>query len=242
MKVTVWNENGHERFEEDIRALYPEGMHGCIANFLREAGHDVTTATLDMPEIGLPDEVLDNTDVLVWWSHGMIEDVPNEKVEKIYNRVIQDGMGLIVLHSGHASKIFRKLMGCSSDMLKWRVVYPPDTNDKEIVWVVDQSHPIAQGIDEKIILETEEMYGEPTLFPPPDELVFLSWFSGGEVFRSGCTYKRGRGKIFYFRPGHESCPTFYDKNIQKVLTNAVEWAYTPPAKPYRYGWVEPTVK
>ncbi|MBQ7922504.1 MAG: ThuA domain-containing protein [Clostridia bacterium] len=242
MRITVWNENGHERFEEEIRALYPEGMHGCIANFYREAGHEVTTATLDMPEIGLPDELLDQTDVLVWWSHGMINEVPDEKVKKICDRVINDGMGLIVLHSGHASKIFRKLMGARSGHLKWRVAYPPEIDDKEIVWVVDQSHPIAQGIDEKFILEREEMYGEPTLIPAPDELVFLSWFSGGEVFRSGCTYKRGRGKIFYFRPGHESCPTFYDKNVQRVLLNAAEWAYTPPAKPYKYGWSAPVVE
>lgn len=124
--------------------------------------------------------------------------------------------------------------------MKWRVAYPPDVDDTEIVWVVDQSHPIVQGIDEKFILETEEVYAEPTLFPVPDELVFLSWFSGGEVFRSGCTYKRGRGKIFYFRPGHESCPTFYDKNVQRVLINAVEWAYTPRAKSCQYGWVAPT--
>ncbi|MBE6569830.1 MAG: trehalose utilization protein ThuA [Ruminococcaceae bacterium] len=237
MKVTVWNEYLHEKSEESIRQIYPDGIHGCIAKFLTEAGYDVKTATLDMPEAGLTDEVLNETDVLFWWGHIGHESVPDEVVEKVYNRVIRDGMGLIVLHSGHASKIFRKLMGTSSDLLKWR-----ESNDKEILWVIDQSHPIAQGIDEKFILEHEETYGEHFLIPQPDELVFVSWFSGGEVFRSGCTFKRGRGKIFYFRPGHESVPTYHDKNVQKVLINAVEWAYTPAAKAYNYGWAAPTVK
>ena len=236
MKITVWNEFCHEKESEDIRAIYPDGIHECIAKFLREAGYDVTTATLDMPECGLTDEVLASTDVLFWWGHVRHGDVPDEIVQKVYNRVME-GMGMVVLHSGHASKIFRKLMGTSSDLLKWR-----ESEDKEILWVIDQSHPIAQGIDEKIILEHEETYGEHFLIPQPDELVFVSWFSGGEVFRSGCTFRRGRGKIFYFRPGHESCPTYHDKNIQKVLLNAVEWAYTPRAKGYGYGWVAPTVK
>ncbi|MBQ7922505.1 MAG: ThuA domain-containing protein [Clostridia bacterium] len=236
MKITVWNEYVHEKNEESIRAIYPEGIHSCIAKFLTEAGYDVKTATLDMPEAGLTDEVLAETDVLFWWGHVAHGSVPDSVVDKVYNRVME-GMGLIVLHSGHASKIFSKLMGTPSDRLKWR-----ESNDKEILWVIDQSHPIAQGIDEKFILEHEETYGEHFAIPQPDELVFVSWFSGGEVFRSGCTFKRGRGKIFYFRPGHESCPTYHDPNVQKVLKNAVEWAYTPPAKAYKYGWVAPTVK
>ncbi len=235
MKITVWNEFAHERESEDIKAIYPDGIHAVIAKFLTEAGHDVTTATLDMPEVGLTDEVLNNTDVLFWWGHVRHGDVPDEIVEKVYERVLQ-GMGLVVLHSGHASKIFRKLCGTNSQELKWR-----ESNDKEILWAIDQSHPILEGLDEKIIIEHEETYGEHFQIPQPDELVFISWFSGGEVFRSGCVFKRGRGKIFYFRPGHESVPTYYIPEVQKVLINAANYVKGTKSSDYKYGWVAPTV-
>ena len=236
MRITVWNEFAHEKTDEAVKAIYPDGIHTVIADFLKEAGYDVGTATLDMPEAGLTDEVLANTDVLFWWGHMRHGDVPDEVIQKVYNRVMQ-GMGMVVLHSGHASKIFQKLCGTYSNELKWR-----ESGDKEILWVVEQSHPIVQGIDEKIILEHEETYGEHFLIPEPDELLFISWFSGGEVFRSGCTFKRGRGKIFYFRPGHETCPTYYNKEVQKVLINAAAWAYTPKAEAYKYGWVPKVVE
>ncbi|MBR3998898.1 MAG: ThuA domain-containing protein, partial [Clostridia bacterium] len=167
-----------------------------------------------------------------WWGHMRHGDVPDEVVQKVYNRVME-GMGMVVLHSGHASKIFQKLCGTPSGQLKWR-----ESGDKEILWVIEQGHPITAGIGENITLEHEETYGEHFLVPQPDELVFISWFSGGEVFRSGCTYKRGRGKIFYFRPGHESVPTYHNPEIQKVLINAANYVYTPKADaPYKYGWV-----
>ncbi len=235
MKITVWNEFYHERTEERIKAVYPDGIHTVIADVLTKAGHDVTTATLVMPECGLTDEVLDNTDVLFWWGHVCHEEVPDEIVEKVYRRVL-DGMGMVVLHSGHASKIFRKLCGTASDRLKWR-----ESEDKEILWVTEQGHPIADGINEKIILEHEETYGEHFLIPQPDELVFISWFSGGEVFRSGCVFKRGRGKIFYFRPGHESVPTYYNEEIQKVLVNAANYVNGKKDSSYGYGWAAPVV-
>jgi len=237
MKITVWNEFVHERESERVKAIYPEGMHACIASFLREAGFDnVGTATLDMPEAGLTDAVLAETDVLLWWGHVRHNKVPDEVVEKVYKRVME-GMGLIVLHSGHASKIFRKLCGTDSSGLKWR-----ESGDKEILWVIDPSHPITQGIDDKIILEAEETYGEHFLIPAPDETIFISWFSGGEVFRSGCTFRRGRGKIFYFQPGHESFPTYHNKEIQKVIINAVNWVYNPAPSPEHYGWYPKTVE
>jgi len=235
MRITVWNEFAHEKTDEAVKAIYPDGIHAVIAAFLAEAGYDVTTATLDMPEAGLTDEVLNNTDVLFWWGHLRHGDVPDEIVNKVYRRVME-GMGMVVLHSGHASKIFQKLCGTPSCELKWR-----ESGDKEILWVIEQSHPIVQGVGEKIVLEHEETYGEHFLIPEPDELLFISWFSGGEVFRSGCTFKRGRGKIFYFRPGHETCPTYHNKEIQKVLINAASWAYTPKAEPYQYGLVPPVV-
>ena len=237
MKITVWNEFAHEKTDPAVKAIYPDGIHAVIAKFLREAGYEVRTATLDDPECGLTDEVLDDTDVLFWWGHMRHGDVPDSVVNRVYKHVI-GGMGMVVLHSGHASKIFQKLMGTPSGELKWR-----ESGDREILWVIEQGHPITRGIGEKIILEHEETYGEHFLVPQPDELVFISWFTGGEVFRSGCVYKRGRGKIFYFRPGHESVPTYHNPEVQKVLVNAAAYVYTPKAEaPYQYGWVKPTVE
>ena len=217
-KITVWNEYRHEKIDTAVSAIYPNGLHGAIKAFLdEEQDFEVRTATLDEAEHGLTDEVLNTTDVLIWWGHMAHEIVQDEVVEKVYKRVLS-GMGLIVLHSGHYSKIFTKLMGTSCS-LKWR-----EAGENERLWVVEPTHPIAEGIGEYIELEHEEMYGERFDIPAPNALVFTSWFKGGEIFRSGCCFNRGYGKIFYFRPGHEGFPTFYNKQIQKVIKNAVRWA------------------
>jgi trehalose utilization protein len=230
MKVTVWNEYRHEKESEVVGEIYPEGIHGQIASFLE--GHEVTTATLDEAEHGLTDEVLDNTDVLIWWGHKAHDEVADEIAEKVRQRV-WDGMGLVILHSAHFSKPFKLLMGTSCD-LKWR-----EANEKERLWVVDPTHPIVDGIGEYFELPEEEMYGEHFDIPVPDELIMLSWFEGGEVFRSACTIKRGNGKIFYFRPGHETHPTYYDENVQKVINNGVNWAGSVHGKKHYYGNHEP---
>ena len=218
-RVTVWNEYIHEVEDPNVAKIYPKGIHGCIADFLTEAGFDVKTATLNMPEHGLTEEVLDNTDVLIWWGHIAHDKVDDAIVERVHQHVL-DGMGLIVLHSGHASKIFRKVCGTRSSHLKWR-----EAAEKEILWVIDPTPPIVDGLpDEKVIIPHEEMYGERFNIPTPDELVFISWFQGGEVFRSGVTYRRDKGKVFYFRPGHEAFPIYHMPIIQKILINAVNWA------------------
>jgi trehalose utilization protein len=217
LRVTVWNEYRHERRSEQVAAIYPEGIHGAIAAALRKDGFSVRTATLDEPEHGLTQEVLDTTDVLTWWGHQAHREVSDEIVDRVHKRVL-DGMGLIVLHSGHFSKIFKKLMGTTCD-LKWR-----EANDHERLWVVAPGHPITEGLGEYIYLEHEEMYGEHFDIPQPETLVFVSWFSGGEIFRSGACYSRGRGKIFYFRPGHETIPTYHNVEVQRVIANAVRWA------------------
>lgn len=223
-RVTVWSEHRQERTDPEVAAVYPDGLHEAIAAGLREAGFDVRTATLDDPDQGLGEDVLAATDVLTWWGHVAHAEVRDETVERVQRRVL-DGMGLIVLHSGHHSRIFRRLMGTSGD-LRWR-----EAGERERIWVVDRSHPIAEGLGDSFVLDEEEMYGEAFDVPPPDELVLISWFQGGEVFRSGCCWRRGRGRIFYFRPGHEAHPTYFDPNVRRVLANAVRWSDGPRGAP-----------
>src|SRR5579883_1528717 len=217
IRVTIWNEYRHERHSPEVAAIYPEGMHMVLAQALQNERVAIRTATLDEPEHGLSQDVLARTDVLVWWGHMAHGEVQDEVVDRVQQRVL-NGMGLILLHSGHFSKIFRRLMGTSC-ALKWR-----EQNDHERLWVVAPGHPIVQGIGEYIELEREEMYGEFFDIPQPETLVLVSWFSGGEVFRSGCCYTRGQGRIFYFRPGHETFPTYHHPQIQRILANAVRWA------------------
>jgi trehalose utilization protein len=217
INVTVWNEFRHEKDNPVVAGIYPDAIHGAIAKGIEGRGFTVRTATLDEPEHGLTQEVLDSTDVLIWWGHRAHKEVSDEIVDRVQQRVL-DGMGLVVLHSGHHSKIFKRMMGTTAN-LKWR-----EANDKERLWVVAPGHPIVEGVGEYIEIEEEEMYGEHFDIPQPDELVFVSWFTGGEIFRSGCCYFRGRGKIFYFRPGHETYPTYHNQEVLHVIGNGVAWA------------------
>lgn len=218
IRVTVWNEGRHEKKDENVKKIYPLGMHTVIARGLEAAGDiECRTATIDEPEHGLTEKVLDQTEVLTWWGHAAHGEVSDEIVRRVQARVLE-GMGLIVLHSGHYSKIFKALLGTTCS-LKWR-----DVGEKERIWVVEPGHPIAKGLDEYFELPHEEMYGEPFGIPMPDRLILVSWFEGGEVFRSGCCFVRGNGHIFYFCAGHETYPVYYDKNVMKVIANAVRWA------------------
>lgn len=225
LRVTVWNEFRHEVKSEQVRAVYPNGIHQPIVDHLNAAGMTARAATQDQPEHGLTDEVLDSTDVLTWWGHVAHHEVSDEVVEKVHKRVLQ-GMGLIVLHSGHYSKIFKKLMGTTCS-LKWR-----EAGEKERHWVVNPGHPIADGLGEYFEVPHHEMYGEFFDVPEPTSTVFIAWYPGGNVFRSGLTYHRGRGKIFYFSPGHETFPVYYQPDVMKVIENAVRWA-APSGASYR---------
>ena len=218
IRATIWNEFQHEKQHEVVRKVYPDGIHVAIAKGLAGA-KDLTCrgATLEEPEHGLTEAVLAGTDVLLWWGHMAHGQVKDEVVQRVQRHVLE-GMGLVVLHSGHYSKIFRALMGTNCS-LKWR-----EANEKERLLNLEPSHPITEGIGEYIELPHEEMYGERFDIPTPDKLIFVSWFQGGEVFRSGCCWERGHGRIFYFRPGHETYPTFYDPNVLRVITNACRWA------------------
>ena len=220
-RIVVWNEFHHERENAAVGALYPEGIHGAIAGALRaEPDFAVSTATLDEPDHGLGAERLADTDVLFWWGHRRHGAVDDAAVERVAARVHQ-GMGLVMLHSGHFSKVFKRLTGAPC-ALRWR-----EAGERERVWVVDPSHPIARGLPASFTLESSEMYGEPFVVPEPDETVFISWYEGGEVFRSGLTFRRGAGRIFYFGPGHETYPIYHDPHVRAVLRNAARWAHNP---------------
>ncbi len=245
IRVTVWNEFFHERQGGKAQEVYPSGLHTVIADGLRESLSEhveVRTATLDQPEHGLTEAVLATTDVLTWWGHMRHQEVAEEVVARVQQRVL-DGMGLVVLHSGHVSKIFQRLMGTTC-YLNWR-----EADETELVWTVAPSHEICQGVPHPIVIPKQEMYGEFFDIPQPDELIFISSFSkGGEVFRSGCAYRRGRGRVFYFSPGHETYPIYYQPEIRRVIANAVRWAYqrevspidttTPRYEPAPIGWYQ----
>lgn len=222
LRVLVWGENRHEQVEPQVAQRYPNGMHGAIADGIREnlgSAARVRTAVFDDPQHGLTEEVLADTDVLTWWGHAAHSEVDDEVVDRVHRHVLA-GMGLVVLHSGHWSKILGKLMGTSCT-LRWR-----SEHDRELVWTVDPTHPIAQGVPNPIVIEEQEMYGEFFDIPVPDELIFISGFTGGEVFRSGCTFKRGFGKIFYFSPGDQDFPVYFHQDVRRVISNGVQWART----------------
>ncbi len=220
IRVTIWNENVHETTEPEIAEIYPDGIHGAIGEGIRGMlgdAIDVRFATLDAPDNGLPEEVLETTDVLIWWSHIAQERVPDDLVERIHDRVLR-GMGIIALHSATKSKIFRRLMGTSC-CVRWR-----HGHDRELVWTIKPDHPIAAGVPEVFAIPQQEMFGEFFDVPDPDELVFLSTFSGGEVLRSGLCYRRGYGRVFFFSPGDQSYPVYFNEHVRRVIANAVEWA------------------
>lgn len=224
LRVTVWGENVHEQKNRVVAEVYPDTMHGTIAGFLNRAGGiAATTATLQEPEHGLTAERIAATDVLVWWGHAAHGEVSDAVVDRVCDAV-WGGMGMIFLHSAHFAKPFKRLMGSPCN-LTWR-----EAGERERLWVTSRGHPIAAGLPDHFELEHEEMYGEPFGVPEPLETVFISWFAGGEVFRSGLTYRRGAGNVFYFRPGHETYPTYHDANVQRVIRNAVAWAHNPAAR------------
>lgn len=217
IRVTVWNEFIHEKNDDRTRAVYPEGLHNALKELLSCDDVIVQTATLEQPECGLTEDVLSQTDVMLWWGHMRHELVPDAVAERVVRRVLA-GMGFIALHSAHFSKPFRMLMGTSC-ALRWHEV-----GERERVFVISPTHPICRGLPPYFELEHEEMYGERFDIPTPDELLLISWFQTGEVFRSGCLWQRGRGKVFYFQPGHETYPTYKEnEHVRAVIRNAVRY-------------------
>ncbi len=227
IRVTIWNEFRHEKTNETVKALYPNGLHATIGEFLsKNEDIEVTLAALDDTDQGLPDEVLNNTDVLIWWGHMAHKEVDDALVTRIQRRVYMGKMGFIALHSAHHSKPFRAIVGTMGNLTWGR-------NQREIMWNMLPTHPIAAGIPDKFFIESEELYAEPFFVPQPNELIFGGWYEDGYIFRSGMTYLRDAGKIFYFQPGHETCPSFHNPYVQRIITNAVYWA-APVTPGYEY--------
>lgn len=218
IKVTVFNEFKHEKESEEVKNIYPDGIHIALKKKLEDQDIVIRTVTLDDKECGLTEEILNDTDVIIWWGHIAHNEVPDHVAKRVQEHILS-GMGGIFLHSAHHSKPFKLLMGTTCN-LSWR-----EDADSELVWVCNPYHPITQGIDRFLKIDHVETYSEPFDIPKPDELVFIGGYSGGEVFRSGCCWQRGRGKIFYFQPGHETFPIFYNEDILKVIKNAIYWAY-----------------
>jgi trehalose utilization protein len=219
IRVTVFGENVHEKDMPKVQSIYPKGMHECIADGFREesGAFEVRTVTQDMPEHGLTDDVLATTDVMTWWGHAAHHLVEDSIVQKVKARVLE-GMGLIVLHSGHYSKIFKSLMGTTCSLC-WR-----EADELERIWLCNPAHPIVQGIEGPYFeIPQEEMYGEPFGIPEPTETLLIGHFEGGNVFRSGCLFNRGNGQIFYFQPGHETYPIYYQKEIRLIIRNAAKF-------------------
>lgn len=217
MKVTVFCE---KTIIPEADKVYPEGLGQAIANVF---GKDTNLVIQDYDDGSKLLEVLEETDVLVWWGHCMHGKVSDEVNTAVCDRV-RRGMGFIALHSAHLCKPLKTLLGTTCT-LQWR-----ESGDNERLWTVMPDHPIAEGVGAYVDIKKEEMYGEYFDIPTPDELVFIGWFKGGEVFRAGCVFNRGHGKIFYFNPGHETYPTYRNAKIKKIMRNAAK--YVCPKKHY----------
>ncbi|MDY3304381.1 MAG: ThuA domain-containing protein [Clostridia bacterium] len=222
INVLICNEFYHEQTEENVKKIYPNGIHGAISDFLGCDDIKVTTVTeydenLNLvPDYGITDEMLKETDVIMWWGHMRHGEVSDELVEKIHNQILC-GMGAIFLHSAHHSKLFKKLQGTTCNLC-WR------EEARERLWNIVPAHPIMRGIGDYFDIEKEEMYGERFEIPKPDELLMIGTYNTGEVFRSACTWQKLNGRVFYLQPGHESNPIYYIPEIQTIIRNAVRWA------------------
>ena len=231
MHVHVWAEDRPlPEAEETMRKICPSGVEGQMAAFLgRQPDMTVTTSTLQDPEQGFDRKILDRTDVLVYWSHKHWQEVEDVHVDYLQKRVLE-GMGLVVLHSAHASKLFSRLMGTRTQSLRWR-----ENDEWQRYWIVNPGHPIAEGLEgEYFEVPMDETYGEYFEIPQPEAQVFITQSQGGEIFRSGSCWTRGLGRIFYFQGGHETYPVYMQSQVQLILTNAVRWAcrgYTPKGFP-----------
>lgn len=219
-RVVVWSEGTAPK------NVYPHDIRGAVADGLKplEAkGWEIVTATITDPDQGVPQASLDKTDVLVWWGHQLHGKVKDNAVKRIVDRVNNGGMGFIALHSAHFSKALKALLKTNCG---WKGGYIEDGSKLDMV-VKDKDHPIARGIKDFSIPHTER-YTEPFECPEPEAVVFDGVYTRPdgtkEHSRQGLTFNVGKGRVFYFQPGHETYPIFFDENMLKIMCNAVEWA------------------
>lgn len=217
--VVVWSEGTAPA------KVYPNDINGAIADGLKESleNWEVVKAGINDPEQGLPDKLLKRCDVLIWWGHKKHRNVDNKLVDKIEKRVKEDGMGFISLHSAHFAKINKRLMKdkCSFS------VYRQDSTTLTIT-VSDKGHPITKGVDKEFTVEHGERYSDPYVVPKPDAVVLdgVAALKDGktDASKQGYCWTIGKAKMFYLQVGHETNPVYFDKNIRKIMANAVEWA------------------
>jgi trehalose utilization protein len=240
VRVLVWDENPPHADKK----LYPEGIRGAVADALNASGNgqiQAITAHLDEDEQGITASKLADADVLIWWGHARHAEVSDETAALVKTAVHENGLGFLPLHSAHYSKTFKGVLGCTGHLKGgWREIagFEP-----EEITVCAPRHPIAQGIED-FVIEAEEMYGAPLGAPPFETLVFQSYFPhGGEYFPCGFTLTvgegidaqftsgpgggkgqgEGAGRVFYFRPGHETVPTYHLPVVQQIIRNGVLW-------------------
>ena len=217
-RVVVWSEGTAPK------RVYPKDVNTTIAEGLQPLSPtwEIVTASLADPEQGLTEESLAKTDVLIWWGHQKHGQVKDALVARIVRRVKEDGMGFIALHSAHFAKPLKKLLGTNCG---WKGGYVCDGSKVELI-VKDKNHPIVRGVSDFSLANTER-YSEPFEVPEPEAVVldgiYIRPDGTKEHSRHGLVWTVGKGKVFYFQPGHETYPHYFDPNVQKVLCNAVEW-------------------
>jgi trehalose utilization protein len=217
-RVVVWSEA-----TAPLDKVYPNDVNVAIADGLKPlSGWEVITANLDQPDQGLSNELLNQTDVLIWWGHKRHDEVKDDLVQRIVRRVKEEGMGFIAVHSAHFAKPYRKLMGTACS---WREYKADGTSAKVIVKA--PNHPIAKGVKD-FNLPRIERYGEPFAVPEPEAVVFDGVYTKPdgqtEPGRIGLCWTVGKGKVFYFTPGHETYDDFYREDVRLIFRNAVQWA------------------
>ncbi len=269
VRVLVWDERQKEQ-----KQVYANFLGNEIANHLRSRqGFTVQSVGLDDPQQGLPDEVLDQAQVLIWWGHVRHTEIKPEKGRQIVERVKAGKLALIALHSAHWSTPFIEAM-YERTRIDARRRYPDAATKIEFVpmagflaptydslltpayyalhaggvvknvrvdlpncvfpsyrhdakhsrvTMLHPEHPIAQGVPPVFEVSQTEMYDEPFHVPEPDAVIFQETFRDGGWFRGGMVWTLGKGKVFYFRPGHETYPVFKEEYPLRILENAARW-------------------
>lgn len=216
-KVVVWSEGTAPK------TVYPYDVNTAIAEGLQPLKDwQIITASITDPDQGLSDDLLNSTSVLIWWGHQKHGDVKDELVAKIVRRVKEGGMGFIATHSAHYSKPLKALLGTNCG---WK--YYTDDGARVDLIVKSPKHPIAKGVKNFTVPKTER-YGDPFEVPPAETVVFDGIYTlpngTKENAQQGMTWSVGKGRVFYFQPGHESYPIYFQEEIRHIFRNGVQWA------------------